>query len=238
MKRYFNDKLIHDATIHAKEEYPRESCGLFIDDKYVRCENIYEDPNSGFRIDKHEILKAYQSNFFQAVIHSHCDTERVWASGEDIKRQEAMGVPWGVIDLFNKSVREVFFWGDQLPIQDLLGRPFIHGVYDCYSLARDYYRLKDILLPNFPRDWGWWKKGENTLLDNLEKSGFKLINPKELEPDDGIIGKIKFKHPNHCGIYLDEGLILHHWSGKNSLSCEVPYNIISKYIIYGARYVE
>lgn len=238
MIKYFDGKLTQDAIKHAKDEYPKESCGLIVNDGYIRCENIFEDKIKGFRIDKHVIQKAYQSGNFQAVVHSHCDTEWIWASGEDIKRQEKMGVPWGIVDLHNKSVREVFFWGDQLPIQDLLGRPFIHGIYDCYGIVRDYYRKKDIILPNFPRDWGWWEDGENTILNNVKEAGFILVKPDRLQPEDVVIGKVKFKYPNHCGVYLGNGLILHHTAKPNTLSCEVPYNTMSQYITHGARYVK
>lgn len=236
MIKYFDGKPIQDAIKHAKDEYPNESCGLIVNDKYIRCENTFEDKTKGFKIDKHIIRSAYQSENFQALIHSHCNTERPWASGEDIIRQEKIGVPWGIIDLVNKGVRNTFFWGDQLPIQDLLGRPFIHGVYDCWGLVRDYYRLKGYNPPNFSRDWGWWKDGENVFLDNIKEAGFDLIKPNELQPGDSIIGKIKYKNPNHCGIYKGDGLLIHHWAGKNDLSCEIPYNLLSKYIIYGARY--
>ena len=235
MKEYFSDKIKNDIILHSKREYPNESCGLVINDEYIECENIYEDKKKGFRIDKNVMLDAYKSDKLQAVIHSHCDTERSWASGEDIKRQEQSGVPWGIVDLINNSVRKVFFFGDQLPIQDLMERPFVHGVYDCWGLCRDYWRLKGYEIPNFPRDWGWWIEGENVIMENAEKAGFEILEPDNLQPDDLVIARIKWKYPNHCGIYTGDGLVLHHWASRTSLSCKIPYNTIKKYITYIAR---
>lgn len=237
MKQYFNDKITSDAIEHAKREYPNESCGMIIDSMYIPCENVYEDKEKGFKIDKYTVLNAYQTNKLEAIVHSHCNTERPWATGMDIVRQERSGVPWGIVDLVNKSVRQVFFWGDQLPIQDLLERPFIHGVYDCFGLVRDYFRSKGYNIPNYPRDWGWWEEGKSVILDGISSSGFQLIPPEEIKAGDAMIGKIKFQYPNHCGVLLENGLILHHWAGENSLSCTIPYNVLSKYIIHGARYV-
>lgn len=236
MIEYFNDKIKQDAIKHAKKEYPNESCGIVVNNTYMGCENEYEDPSNGFKINKNTILKAYRSGNFQAIIHSHCDLERPLASQYDMERQEKSGIPWGIVDLYKRSVRQVFFFGDQLPIQDLYGRPFIHGVYDCFGLVRDYYRTKGYNIPNFPREWAWWKNGENVILENVEKAGFEIIDPDKIQHEDIVISRIRFKYPNHCGIFFDNGVVLHHWASKNSLSCEIPYNTIRKYITYGARY--
>jgi len=239
MKKYFNGLVEHAAILHAQEEYPKESCGLVVNNEYIRCENIKQDKEHEFKIDKEVLLKYYNTDGgIQAIIHSHCNTEMPYASGADITMQMNSNIPWGIVDLVNRSVRQVFYWGDQLDIQDLLGRPFVHGVYDCFGLVRDYYRLQGHDIPNYPRDWNWWQRDENVIMDGVKSRGFELIHPDDIQPGDGVIGKIKYKNPNHCGVYLGNGLLLHHWAGKNDLSCEIPYNQIKKFIIYGARYNE
>jgi len=49
-------------------------------------------------------------------------------------------------------------------------RPFIHGIFDCYTLIRDFFRREhNILLPtNIQRTWEWWLQGENLYLDNAK----------------------------------------------------------------------
>lgn len=58
------------------------------------------------------------------------------------------------------------------PVPPLLGRQFVHGVTDCYSLFRDAYHLTGINLPDFERHDDWWRHGEELYLDNMESNGF------------------------------------------------------------------
>ncbi|MFA5396237.1 MAG: NlpC/P60 family protein [Methanogenium sp.] len=242
MKKYFDDTITQQAILHAQECYPNESCGIIHNNTYIRCNNVSYDKSHNFRISNDELFPYIKDRNIQAIIHSHCDNNRPLASKDDIQMQTNSGIPWGIVDLVNRSVRNVFFWGDQLPIQDLLGRPFIYGVYDCFGLVRDYYRMHGKTIPNYPREWNWWSPDENgvcgnDIMDHLEDGGFSIISVSELKPGDVIIGKVQFDTPNHCGIYLGS-TVMHHWCMRGSLSCEIPYNTISKYIIHGARYNE
>jgi len=122
---------------------------------------------------------------------------------------------------------EPFFWGDSLPIPPYLERPFRHGVLDCYSLIRHWYKLeRGILLPDCPRNDGWWKNGLDLYRDNFPRAGFESIDhhTRNFVPMIGDVllyqidrdnHRIPFP-PHHAGLYVGLGLVLHHLAGHAS----------------------
>lgn len=106
----------------------------------------------------------------------------------------------------------------------LLGRMFVHGTLDCYSLVRDYYRAIGITLPDFERKNGWWETEQELYLDNFESAGFSKVcgsAPEELKTLEPMIGdvilmQIRSKRVNHAAVYIGDGKIIHHMYGKLS----------------------
>ena len=114
----------------------------------------------------------------------------------------------------------------------MLGRTYDFGTNDCYSLVRDYYREKlNIELSAINFEDNWWNKGLNYFDDLYEAFGwYEVETPQE---HDMIIFSVLSNIPNHCGVYLGEGLFLHH--AENRLSCrESIYSGWSKHI---TRYI-
>ena len=179
--------------------------------------NIAEDKSDNFEIDIKEFIK-YES-IIKCIIHSHNNYGHL--SRNDMILQEKSRKPYGMINLINKSLDKVVFWGDQLPPQDLIGRSFTHGCYDCYGLVRDYYKMKGITLPSYPRENFWWKKDPSMLIDNFQDAGFKRIKDNEVREGDVYMMKLDAPVVNHSGIWLKNGMILHHLyknlSGKDSI---------------------
>src|SRR6476661_4121625 len=100
---------------------------------------------------------------------------------------------------------DVFWFGDQLTPAPLIGRGFRHGVHDCYSLLRDYYRSErnDPIIDQ-PRDWNWWdarRPGGNgnrldLYRDYFDKAGFRKIPVNEaIEPGDGLMMAFNYAVP-------------------------------------------
>lgn len=233
MKVYFKEAL-NSIKEDAVKRYPQESCGLIVEGKYISCENIANKPTRDFKIKPEEY--AYYSKKFgiDAIVHSHSDFPH--ASQKDIVQQIATAVPWGIVNVKDKNVMGVFFWGDQLPIQDLIGRPFHYGVYDCYTLSRDYYRIRSIALPSFPGEWKWWERGGNMFVDHFEKTGFEEISKRELKEGDGILFRVRSSVTNHCAVYLGNGLAMHHL--VNRLSRREPVDRWIKYATHFMRYTK
>lgn len=252
MIQYFPKDIEREMIKHAMEEFPNESCGLIVSKEYKRCENIADNKRFNFRIPPKIMAYHYAKDNLEAVIHSHADETKKeidgrhyikdfgHASKDDMERQVRSKVPYGVVHLnIDGNPMKTFYFGDELPVQDLIGRPFVHGVYDCYGLLRDYYRKElDITLNQYPREYGWWNFPENSsmILDYCEDAGFERIEFNELEKGDVVNFTILAKMVNHCAVYIGGGLILHHLA--NRLSCREPLMIYKNAIGYCYRYKE
>jgi cell wall-associated NlpC family hydrolase len=108
----------------------------------------------------------------------------------------------------------------KLRYDHLVGKTFIHGTQDCFSLVRDFYKDNfDIELTNYARPDDWWRKGMSLYRDAISPEGFEVLmtkNVKQLRPADGMLMCLISTEPNHAAIYLGEGKILHHVYGRLS----------------------
>ena len=151
--------------------------------------------------------------------------------------QIATGKPWGISVIGENEVIETFFWGDSLDVPSLSGRVFKHGIADCYSLVRDWYRLLGITLPVNPRDRDWWDLGQNIVDEGFEEKGFyKLPSPSDLRIGDVFIGRIGAKVNNHCGVYVGNGCVLHHLPKRLSKAETAHRWVASKVVSYAVRF--
>ncbi len=207
------------AKNHAIACYPDESCGVIADGFYRSQLNMADNPRSEFEIDP----KVFVQLEVECVVHSHGE-EPPYPTESDMEHQIVTDVPWAIIVSHLEHAEDPILFGDQLPIPPLLGRPFRHGVTDCCSLIRDYYRLElGITIPEYPRSWGWWadekdkETGEilipakNLYVDFFQDAGFRDLRPGERErKGDVFLANVKSDNINHAGILLDGGKILHH----------------------------
>lgn len=202
------------AKEHALEEYPQESVGLVVNGIYKKQENEAEDPEDMFCVN------GVPPDHTEAIIHSHPKGEP-YPSSTDMLYQVSTGVPWGILPVHSEEVDDVVWFGDQVPIFDLLGRKFLHGVADCYSLVRDFYRIRfKKVLPVFPRDFGWWESQDLLSRTQCVSAGFESVDREDLVEGDVVLFQIHCRVANHCGVYLDGGILLHHL--HNRLSCREP----------------
>lgn len=250
---WVTSQMIVDAMVHLKARFPEEGCGVFKSAGFVPLENVAArfpgkdgepmDPKTSFVIDPDAWADMDDpENPILGVVHSH--TNGVVVPGQsDMESQIISGVPWAIMVTDGDVVGEPVWFGDQLPIPPLFGRPFIHGICDCYSLIRDAYRLgRDALkhddtaldqriydwpfdaisLPMGCRDDEWWEKGGDLYNDNWKPAGFYTVAegagalPEELQVGDVFLAKLRSPVVNHGGIYVGNGLILHHVTGYNS----------------------
>jgi proteasome lid subunit RPN8/RPN11 len=223
-------KLRKQIVDHAREEYPKECCGILTtNNEYFQCRNIHEDPEKHFKMHPDDYNEFRGS--IKAVVHSHPDgTSKM--SPADRAYMEYSNIPYVICALPSEEFGVYVPTGYQPP---LVGRSFIHGIVDCYGLIRDFYsRELSIDLPNFERADKWWENPENSSLytENFEKAGFFRVTDNSLAYGDVIIcsvGDVNY-FPNHALIYLAEngnlksednpcigtGLVLHHMYGRKS----------------------
>jgi len=210
-------KIKEQALTHAKEDFPRESVGLVHvvkgKNRYFKCQNIAATPDEHFVLDPKDYLKAEQRGEITAVIHSHPKTNPKPSSADKVAC-EASGLPWFIV---NPKTEE---WSSYQPIGyelPYVGREFFHGVIDCYSLCRDFYKREfDLILNDYNRRDQWWQHGENMYLDNFTKEGFHPIDLSEISYGDAILMQLESPVPNHAAIYLGESIVLHHVQGRLS----------------------
>jgi proteasome lid subunit RPN8/RPN11 len=201
---------------------PNEACGVIARDEFIPCENTAQEPATAFVIDR-QTFDAIEREHgkIQAIFHSH--TVLYGASETDMRQQIATAVPWGIVyhDLKTGITHDPFWWGDQLPPAPLLGRPFIPGVYDCWSAVRDWHRMHGTVLPIFPRHPSWYESGEYDFFSEcMDKAGLIEVDRPEKDGDI-VLGRIRNRYLNHCGIFLSNGLLFHH-AGGGRLSNEEP----------------
>ncbi|MGE0256802.1 MAG: C40 family peptidase [Alphaproteobacteria bacterium] len=220
------------ARAHALAEHPHESCGVVVGGRYIPVTNSADEPCAGFVMPPSAWI---EHGPVEAVLHSHTDGSD-WPSAADMRGQIASAVPWGIVVTDGRTAASPFWWGDGVQTPPLVGRPFRHGVTDCYSLIRDWYRLeRDILLPDFPRDPDWWLAGGDLYRDGFPRAGFvQLPAGAAHEPGDVFLGALRGRVPHHGGIWLGHGLILHHLERR--LSRREPLGGWRKFVTHWLRH--
>ena len=212
------------ALSHAKEQDPKESCGLLVNikgkEKYFACRNLAITSHQCFIIDPEDYIKADNLGQITAVVHSHPVTPPT-ASEADKLSCEQSGLPWHIVNPKTET------WGYYKPCgykTSLEGRPWVWGVTDCWSLVRDFYfEKKGINLLDYERPTTPQEFLDNPLFEKYaETTGFKELMPNE-KLLDGDVLLMSILHPtlNHVAVFLD-GNILHHLTDR--LSCIEPYN--------------
>lgn len=216
------DKTKSDALEWALSHMPREACGLVIIEKgrevFVRCRNISELDDT-FALHPQDYADAEERGEIVRVVHSHCYSKPLPSEADKVAC-EASGLPWSIVSVPSGEWHHFNPTGYKAP---LVGRQWMHGVLDCYSIIRDYYReVLNIEIPDFERRFEWWLKGENLYAENFEKAGFYSIPQDQLKPHDVILMQVMSPVINHGAVYIGEGKILHHLHRR--LSCRDVYS--------------
>ena len=185
---------------HAHEQAPLEVCGIIVNDLYIPCRNVAEDdPRHNFQIHAEDSDAAEDQGQIQAVCHSHAGSPA--PSGMDVERCQEDGVPWFILGHHDELQRI-----DPRPIP-FLERPFQFGWSDCWSLVRDFYGD----LPDFPREVEFWTKGHSPFVDQFAACGFRDIGISAAESGDAVLMRFNGNGiPNHVGVLLGDGRLLHH----------------------------
>ncbi len=208
--------ILKSIRAHAAREYPREACGLLVQigrrHVYVPCTNLASNPKDQFQLDPQDYAQAEDQGTIIGVVHSHPD-ETSRASDHDRASCEVSGLPWHILSWPEGDLNTIVPTGSPTP---LVGRPFVHGVWDCYTIVRDWHlQERGIELPNYERTDEWWTRGENLYLKNYVAAGFEPTTGP-LQPGDMIVMQVQANEANHAAIYLGDGLMLHHLYGRLS----------------------
>lgn len=211
------DSVLEAIREHAKSCFPEESCGVVIvragKALYWPCVNQADAPDRHFVLSPRDMVQAQEQGEVLAIVHSH-PNQAPDPSEADLVGCEASGLPWVIVNWPTGQLHVFEPSGYEAP---LVGRNFHHGVLDCYSLLRDYYRRElGIALPDFQRDAQWWLKGHNLYLDHFEEAGFVEVDPQSLQMHDVLLMQVGSPVINHAAIYVGDQQILQHCAGRLS----------------------
>ena len=209
---------------HALEAWPKASCGVIVGEGdalvYGPVTDVADNSRLQFRLEPQSLLRVEAgAGRLAAIVHSHPYVEeggpdllQHTPSAAEMREQLRHRVPFGVVVCSSsKRVTDRFWFGDTYPVRGLLSRPFRHGVWDCYSAVRDWYRLdRGLILPEMPRDWNWWLNDLDMYAEGFGKVGFRIIAREDAGPGDAALFRIRAKVSNHAGVLVDSEWMLHH----------------------------
>ena len=220
----------NDAEVYAKQESPKEACGLLAvingEEKFWPCKNIAEGQHQFFALDPEDWAECEdQGGEIFGVIHSH-PKGSANASEADKASCEHLGFPYFIYSVEHTNWNEIKPRGWKPP--SLIGRTWVWGKQDCWSLITDYFlEKKQINLKYWERPKSIKYFCENPYFEKvLTGSGFVEVNKDKLQKDDILLVEGAYKKLNHVALYYGEQLILHHSVKK--LSCRELYDL--KYI--------
>lgn len=202
---------------HATQEHPREACGLLAvikgRERYFPCKNLAAQPDQHFILDPDDFQRVEDMGEIRAVVHSHPFTSPQ-PSQTDLVGCEASGLPWIIVNPSIDSWHEFEPSGYKAP---LVGREWVWGVTDCWTLARDWYLEHGIELPDWDRPATPEEFERSPLFDGYWKeAGFQQISLDEIRPGDGLLMNVMGSNLNHCGVYVEDNYVLHHIRGRLS----------------------
>lgn len=236
-----NSQIEKDARAHAMAEYPNESVGCVVETggklQFLPLVNSSDNPKVSFKIQERPRCPML------AIIHSHTMDTSVAPSKVDMASQQASATPWGIIHCDGINTSKISWFGDQVPVEPLVGRSFLSGQRDCWGLVRDVYRTQfGITLRNIPRDENWYKhepphmEAEDLLgPESITETGFQIIPRNNMRAGDVVLGRIgRTGVVNHCGLVLEDQRILHHLEDR--LSRTEPIGPWIRHVLFVTRH--
>lgn len=212
------DNLKPAILAHAKTSPSREICGLIVLKKrkksYLPCRNIAESANE-FEIHPEDLANAEDNSEIIAIVHSHPKTN-AHPTQADLVGIELTNLPWVIV---NPHTEQFTVTEPSGYVQPYIGREFVHGINDCYSIWMDFYKRElNIEMFNYSRQHNWWLKGDDLYTQNYIDAGMVEVSVNDLQYGDILLMKVASPVLNHCAVYLGDNIILHHVMGR--LSCK------------------
>ena len=213
-----------DALLHAKEQDPKESCGLLLNvrgkEKYFPCQNLAITSHQCFIMNPEDFVAGDSLGEIIGIVHSHPITPPIASEADKISCEQS-NLPWYIVN------PKTELWGKYTPSgykPDMIGLPWVWGITDCWSLVRRFYKeklnieLRDWVRPTTPEEF----QNDPMFERCAKKAGFfELEKDEKLKNNDCLLMSIGGVGLNHVAIFVD-GDVIHHL--RDRLSCREPYN--------------
>ncbi len=214
-------RVICDAAV---KNYPNESCGVIVQSGKksltVECTNIAEQRQSNFMISPRDYARAAEIGEIVGVWHTHVEIPPT-PSAADKSGCEKTRLPWYIVAVRKRG--EKFEFEGPVVIHPTgfemlyIGRPYVPCVFDCYTLVQDYYKREyDIELSNYPYILEDESPGHTALVNHYVREGFVRIHDETPIAGDVFMMQINTPLPSHLGLYLGDGVFMHHQHGRLS----------------------
>lgn len=241
---YITDEMFEQMLSYFKRYAPQEGCGVIVRNppsinggsiEFLPMYNSAVDPLNHFSIDAKDIAQLYIANCaILAIVHNH-PKGSADPSPHDIASMNLHQRPFLIVGMDND-----YQWHEPRRVP-LVGRPYVHGMQDCYSIVRDYYaRELGIMLPDIERKDRWWEDANAASLyvDNFEAFGFVRVDKKDMRKHDLLLCRWgQTQHVNHALIYLaDDANLLSEQTSPcigTRLCLHHPYNGLAGRMILG-----
>ena len=214
----------YKALLHAQREDPKESCGLLLNikgkERYYPCRNLSMTEHQCFIIDPEDYVKADNTGEIVGVVHSHPITPPNPSQADMISCEDS-NLPWYIVNPKTEQWAYLEPCGYKPP---LLGRQWVWGITDCWSLVRAWYKEeKNIELKDWDRPTTLEEFMDNPLFESCAwRTGFRELRPDErLQNGDVLLMSILHPTLNHVAIFF-QGDVIHHLTDR--LSCREPYS--------------
>ena len=213
------------AVEYAVNCLPKESCGLLAvingKETFWPCKNLAEEPEEYFIIAPDDWADCEDQGELMGIVHSHTQGS-AFPSEADKASCEYLGLPFYIYSIEQKN------WHSFKPDgykSGLLGRRWIWGKHDCWSLITDYFfEKKQIKLKNWPRPKKIKEFIQNPYFEKvLTGSGFKEVDKNNIEEFDVLLMIGVDDKLNHVALYIGNQTILNH--NVNQLSCREIYDL-------------
>lgn len=224
-----------------------EICGLFVPDeavgyRFVQMDNQASQKKTHFEMAE-EDFAPYRDKAGIMLVHSHPHGPN-YPSYHDIATTAALGITSVLIAPSEGGVHgyEFIYFGPA-GLHGIEARTYRFGVTDCFACVRDIYaQSHQIILPDMPREWGWWEERKSYFERYYRSFGFhKLQEGAMLQEADVFIARLRAPVDNHSGYYAGNGLIIHHLAGrypvdKSRLVTTEPVTRMQPFIHYWLRH--
>jgi len=217
MNEYIKEKV----KAHALRVAPEECCGFICvnplgDITVFECENKEFNKNNRFQIDPKMNVEAERFGTIVAFYHSHASDENLNLSPHDLDASFESCIP-ALLYVVPQDI-----WKFNVPTTyepaPLIGRPFVFGIWDCFTIVRDYCLMhKNILLGSYFEP----TKEELKTSDCFDRCSvnekFEVIPLEQIREGDVMLFRTKEFTGFHLGIYLGNNEFMH--QPLKSISC-------------------
>ncbi len=212
---------------YAQEQAPEEACGLLAiikgKETFWPCKNLAEGKFEFFILDPDDWAECEDTGEVIGVIHSH-PVGAATPSDTDRAACEHLGFPYFIYSIEHDHWELFEPTGWKAP--SLIGRKFIWGKYDCWSIVTDWFQEnKNINIK-------YWKRPKKIkdFINNpefefaLPKLNFiKQSNNKDIKIGDVLLFQSITGNLDHVAVYIGDNMILNH--NIRALSCRELFDL-------------